>query len=110
MTDHDPILKINFVISPVARVSIEALRQKYEKDYNVKTCAAVVMWGEFKLNDGREFQDVIVTFYEDHQYESIRHGIQMVDGLAVVFFTTPEYSKNFDGKVLDAKDGRFLLR
>jgi hypothetical protein len=86
------------------------MRIFYEREFSVKTCATVVAWGEFTLNNEREFQDVIVSFYEDHQCESIRHGIQMVDGLAVVFFTTPEYSKNFAGKVLDAKDGRFFLR
>ena len=110
MAHNDQVPKINFLISEAARASIESLRQRYEKDYSVGTCAVVVMWGEFNFNDGRKLQDVIVTFYENHQYESIKHGIQFVDGLAVVFFTTPEYSENFAGKVLDAQDGRFFLR
>ncbi len=61
MPSEEPIIRVNFTISSQALAAIESMRIFYENEFAVKTCAVMVGWGEFTLNNGGEFQDVIVT-------------------------------------------------
>jgi len=57
------------------------------------------------------FEHVIVSFYGRSQLSDIASALQTVSGLEVMFFTTSEHHRHFEGKVLDYEPERwFFLR
>jgi hypothetical protein len=53
---------------------------------------------------------VVIGIYPQSQFAEVAHGIQVVSGVPLIFFTTEEYRPKFDGKVLDytAQAGFFM--
>ena len=100
---------VNFSIASSAKKELEVLRSAYEEHTKAEADVVMIGWGEYQMNDGRSFGDVIVSFYERSQRDNIKDGIQIVDGLEVLFFTTQSLSKNFAGKTLVHEAGRFQL-
>ena len=110
MTESD-ILPVNFTISAVAKQAIERIRQDWDEQFPDPAAVAMIGWGIFNLNSGQKGENVVVSFYAESQLAEVAHAVQEVSGLKVVFFTTPEYYPNFEGKILDFADDRwFFLR
>ena len=111
MSEPD-IIPTNFTISSAAKLEFENLRRAFD-ERTPRDPAAVLMvgWGLYHLNSGERFERVVVSYYQRSQLAEVSHGIQEVSGVKLVFFTTMEYSRHFDGKVLDHSDERsFFLR
>ena len=110
MTQTD-VLQVNFTLSPAARTEIEHLMDKSNADQPGSAAVPGICWGLYHPNSGPQFGAVAIGFYDESQLPDIKHGIQEVSGLKFVYFTTPEYHKNFEGKVLDYTEKRqFFLR
>jgi hypothetical protein len=108
MRDDQPPM-VNFSIASSAKKELEVPCRAYEEHANAEADVVMIGWGEYRMNDGRQFGDVIVSFYEKDQRADIKDGIQLVDGVEVLFFTTRSLSKNFAGKTLVHESGRFQL-
>ena len=111
MADSD-LLPINFSLSDRAKTKIEAMRKEFDEHFSPDTAVAVMVgWGLFHLNSGEKSEDVVIGFYPRSQRDEIAHGMQVVSGMKVVFFTIPKYHARFEGKVIDyAPEQGFFLR
>lgn len=103
------IITANFRIASSAKKEIENLRRIFEAKTKLKADVVMVGWGEYDLNDGRKFGNVIISFYDKAKRHEIEQGIQVVDGIEILFFTIPKYSVNFDRKFLIFNRGEFKL-
>ena len=105
----DAILRANFTISDRAKRAIKSIRRELEAEGR-KPAVAMIGWSLFTPSSGERSEAVIVSFYMEDEYDQVRHGIQTVSGLDLIFFTTEQYRHHFDGKVLDhAADRGFFL-
>ena len=106
------LLPVNFTISPAAKQAIEQVRRDYDSQFSSDPAAMLwIGWGFYNHVSGPLFENVVIGFYGQSEFWKIAHGIQEVSGLKFVFFTTPEYHPNFEGKILDFTDQRrFFLR
>lgn len=105
------VLPINFTISVAAKREIENLERFWNAEASDPAAVAVIAWGLFQGNSGERWENVVVTFYGRSQLAEVEHGIQVVSGLPVVFFTTATYHPSFEGKVVDhAAERGFFLR
>ena len=104
------ILPINFTISLAAKQEIEKLRQFNDSQTRDKAVVTMIAWGRFESNSGQSWENVVVGFYGQSQYDEVAHGIQDASGLPVVFFTTANHHSKFAGKIVDhvAERGFFL--
>ncbi len=106
----EPYLPINFTISSEAWEEIERIRQFWDSKFADKADVLVIGWGRTILNDGRSWSQVVVSFYRVSERHKIEHGIQILSGHEIVFFTTPEFYDQFEGKVIRfAQDKWFFL-
>jgi hypothetical protein len=111
MTDA-AVLPVNFSISAEAKLEIENLRRFWDGKSQDPAAVVAIAWGLFTSNAGERWENVVVSFYGRSELDRIAHGVQEVSGLPVVFFTTPEHSPKFEGKVVDhtPQKGFFLRR
>lgn len=92
-------LPANFTISQRAKAAIADLRQLWDaSDPAELLCIA---WGDWHLDTGEVFGNVVVSYYGRSQAASVRHGIETVSGLDLVFFITAENYHRFRARVLD---------
>jgi len=101
----------NFTISARAKQEIANVRAEYDRQFpNDPAEIPGVSWG-YRQGTDPEKGFVTVGFYPRSQKREVVHGIQTVSGIDLIFFTTPEFSRKFDGRVLDFSDERgFFLR
>lgn len=106
------VLRANFTISAAGKQGIEKIRASYEANFpDDPPAVACVAWGIVIPNEGARSEAVVVGFYQRSQLPEVEHGIQIVSGVPLIFFTIDEYHANFAGKVLDHDDERrFFLR
>ena len=97
----EPILSVNFTISPAAWAEIDEIRHLYDQKFDDKADVLMIGWGTTTLNDGRSWGHIVVSFYGKSQRFQLQHGIQLVDGREVIFFTVAEHHHRFEGKILD---------
>ena len=101
-----------FVISKRAKDEIEHIRTLWNAEFPDNPAdVASIDWAQWRPNVGEPWWGVCVSFYGRLQRAEIAHGIQIVSGLPVIFFTTAEHAPRFDGKVIDFAQGEgFFLR
>lgn len=108
------ILRANFIISPEAKLAIEALRVEYKASWPTDPpTVPCVSWGTIipKNETAVRSQNVIVSFYQRSQGQNIDKLVQEVSGIKLVFFTTEEFHGQFEGKILDFSNEKgFFLR
>lgn len=110
MTLPDFILA-NFTISFQAKRGIAIVRKAFDAHSSDPAAVVSVGWGILTMTDGRRFEQPVVSFYGESQIADVADMIQKVDGIDLVFFTTPTYARQFDDKALDFADERgFFLR
>ena len=106
----EPILSVNFTISPATWAEIDYIQHLSDQKFDDKADVLMIGWGTTILNDGRSWNHVVVSFYGTLQRPQIQHGIQFVDGREVIFFTVPEHHHQFEGGILDfEQDKGFFL-
>lgn len=105
------LLPINFTLSEAAKAEIAHLRTLWPEATGDEPGIPVVTWGEYAMNDGREFGQVIVSFYSERDDAEMRHLAERVSGIDLVFFVTQKHWWRFSGKVLDhSAEKSFHLR
>jgi len=106
------VLRANFTISADGKRAIEAVRVEYDARFPDDPAAvACIGWSLVTSDDGTQSESVFVAYYQRSMYHQVAHGIQVVSGVKLIFFTTEEYAMKFEGKVLDYANGRgFFLR
>jgi hypothetical protein len=110
MSDSD-IPRANFTISEQAKAGIARIRREYDALFPNDPAAVIsVAWGIAMTDAGPRFEGVVIGIYPQSQFAEVAHGIQVVSGVPLIFFTTAEYRPKFDGKVLDytAQAGFFM--
>ena len=109
MSSASDLPQANFRISEAAKRGIEWLRAHQEKITGVTPGVVFVAWGIRNANGSEQQQSVIVGFYDKSQDDEVKDGIQIVDGVPLIFFTNERYVARFEGKVLDFKGKKFFL-
>lgn len=102
----EPILPVNFTISPAAWDEIEVIRDLYDRESDDKADVLTIGWGTTFLYNGRSWSHVVVGFYRQSERHKIEHGIQFISGREVIFFTVPKHHHRFEGKIVDFEPGR----
>jgi hypothetical protein len=107
----EPILPINFTVSPEAWKEIDFIRHLYdEKESDDKADVLSIAWGTTILNSGKSWDNIVVGFYRKSERYKIEGGIQILDGREVIFFITPTNYGIFEGRVIRyEKDKWFFL-
>ncbi len=102
---------VNFTLSQAAKAEIAHLRSLWLELTGDRPGLPSVTWGEVMMNDGREFGQVIVSFYSERDDAEMRPFAERVSGLDVIFFITDKHWWRFSGKVLDhSPEKSFHLR
>lgn len=106
------LLRVNFTVSDRAKAAIGQVRRDYEQAFPDDPPAVLMIgWGTVTPNRGASFDGVVIAYYPQSQWADVAEGIQEVSGLRFIYFTTPEFHRNFEGKVLDHDRRRgFFLR
>ena|SRR5215213_2378953 len=107
------ILRVNFTISPAAKVVIERVRRVYDAQFADDPAAVLsVGWGLFSHQSGHpRWENVVISFYPRSMLAEVEHGIQEVSGVKLIFFTMEEYLDKFKGKIFDHSEERgFFMR
>jgi hypothetical protein len=94
-------MPVNFTISDAAKTEIASMRSIWFSMSGHKPGVLSIAWGTANYNNGKTNSFAIVSFYDEEQHDEIKHGIEMVSGLEVLFFITRENYDRFAGKVLD---------
>lgn len=100
-----------FTISAAARGRIAALRAAFDAASADKAAVVSIGWANVVANDGSTHGAVAVSFYPASQRDAgMRAAIQVVSGVEVIFFASPDMLPRFDGSVVDfdAESGFFL--
>lgn len=107
---REPILPINFTISPEAWKEIDVIRNLYDERSDDKADVLSIAWGTTILNSGKSWEDIVVGYYTKSERYKIEGGIQILDGCEVIFFVTPKHYGIFEGQVIRfAQDKWFFL-
>ncbi len=106
------LLRVNFTISEAAKAAIEQVRRDYVAAFPDDPPAVLaIAWGSVSPDSGGRFERVVVSYYQRSLLAEVADGIQEVSGLKFIYFTTPQYHRNFEGKVLDHSEAAgFFLR
>lgn len=109
------LIQAEFTISETARKVLAELKIFMTEELPPDDPPQVLMvsWGLFYDNNHVEHGagSVVVSYYTRSEVNGVRDLIQVVDGLPLVFFTTPTYARKFTGKVVDFEKSRgFFLR
>lgn len=108
---EEGVIRANFRFTTSALQAIQYLWDEYrESEPSDPPCAISVGWGLIVGDPDPDAGMIIIGFYPESLRRDIEHGIQYVDNVPLIFFTTPEYSPKFEGRWIDYTDeiGFFL--
>ena len=99
-------LPVNFTISEQAKAEFETIRQLYLEHTDDPPAVLMVGWGTTYFNAGGTADGVVVGYYGESQRAEAERGVEMVSGVELLFFITPENHWRFAGKLLDHSSAR----
>lgn len=104
------IMPINFAISDSAKKEIHRMMEDSNTSESSSALVFYLAWGNYILNDGARFEEIMFGFYGKDNYNSVADMVKSVSGMDIVFFVIPRDHHNFAGKILDftPEKGLFL--
>ena len=99
-----------FSFSERAIAKIQQLRHQAEARNGEPIGAVGFAWGHVQLNDGTKQERPMIGFYSREQMDKVAlESVQIVDGIGLIVFSTPDQAKSFDNSTIDFTDGTGFL-